>query len=120
MRKSHADELDGNCVSKTHAIEFFKENKVEFGLKYVRGDMALWSEYDMILVAVLSRSSASKEFRKELATFIKANAKKGMVEQDVHTRVIMELGRQAVEIEELKRFVGLKNESKRVELRIVS
>lgn len=120
LRKRHADEFDANCVSKSNAILFFKENKVEFGVKYVRGDMALWSEDDMILVAILSRSDMSKQFRKDLRAFIKEHAKKdllsGYVKKDDYNNLLMEFGRQAVRLENLERLI---QPGKAVKLQVV-
>src|ERR1019366_8727176 len=90
IKKRHLDEFELLRSTDSGPKEFLTENKVEFGIKRVRPNMVMWSENDMILVAILSRSSVSKEFRKELVDFIKANAKKGMVPQAEHTNVLME------------------------------
>jgi hypothetical protein len=80
-----------NCVRKSDAIPFLKEHKVEFGLKYVRGDMRLWTEDDMILVAILSHAPSSKEFRKDLVQFIKANAVKDYVSREEYDSLLERL-----------------------------
>jgi prophage antirepressor-like protein len=74
---SNKEEFDGNCVNRNDAISTLKENRLEFGYKYIRGDMHLWSEDDMLLVAIRSRSSGSREFRKYLLEFVKKNAWRG-------------------------------------------
>lgn len=120
LKNGHKEEFDDNCVSKTNAISFLKENKTEFGVKYVRGDMTLWSEDDMITVAILARSPIARAFRKELKTFIKQNAIKNTVSRAEHDKTLMQLGMMAVEIEELKKFVGLKSGAHRVQLQLVN
>ena len=77
--KRHEDEFDSNCATDCDAIEFLKENKVQFGLKYVRGDMRLWSLHDMILMALLSRTSVSKEFRRDIISYVEENAHEEIV-----------------------------------------
>jgi hypothetical protein len=79
---NHQDEFDGNCAQDVGAIPFLQENKTAYGLKYVRGDMHLWSEDDMILFAGLTRTQVGKAFRKEMVRAIKAQARKGYIPQE--------------------------------------
>ena len=85
MRRRRANEFSGFCVSKCNAIsdirEFLEQNRIEFGLRYVRDDMAIWTEDDMIMAAVMIKNTVGKEFRKNLVKFIKENARKGYVHE---------------------------------------
>jgi prophage antirepressor-like protein len=87
----HQDEFDGNCVTDSDAISFLSENRKTYGLTYVRGDMHLWSEDDMILFAGLSRTPVGKAFRKEMVKAIKAQARKGLVTEEYFDSVVSQL-----------------------------
>lgn len=86
IRRRHADELSDlrstNCGSK----DFLLQNKDALGLERVRNDMRLWTEDDMLMFAIYSRSGIAKDFRRSLIQFIKENARKGYVPGDVHAR----------------------------------
>lgn len=60
----HTKEFALLSVSNCNAKEFLQQNRVEFGVKRVRGDMRLWSEDDMLTFAFHSKSDVSLEFRK--------------------------------------------------------
>jgi prophage antirepressor-like protein len=120
VKRRHADEFSLLRSTESGPKEFLTENKVEFGIKRVKSDMVLWPEDDMILVAMLTRSSVSKEFRRQLVLHIKANAKKDMVPQVTHTNALIELGKMAVRLEEVERYLGFKDGPRKVELKIVN
>jgi hypothetical protein len=102
--KRHQDELDGICVQEMHAngdcvtdsdaTSFLQANKETFGLKYVRGDMHLWSEDDMILIAGLTRTETGKAFRKEMVKAIKAQARKDLITKEYFDSVVAQLVQQ--------------------------
>jgi len=79
----HRDELDLLSLAKREAKEFIKKNRVEFGVARVRNDMHLWSEKDMVVVALLSKSTVSKDFRTNLSLFIRENATRDLVHVSV-------------------------------------
>lgn len=66
----------GNTVPP---IDFLRQNREEFGLTYIRDNMYLWTESDMIMFAILSRSEKSFDFRQGLIEFVKQNARKNYV-----------------------------------------
>lgn len=119
LKQAHKDEFDSLSVTFPHAKDFLRQHKIELGIKRIKSDLTLWTENEMILVAILSKSGASKSFRKELMAFVKSNAITGYVTKDEHNRVLMELGRTCVRLDNLERIAGLKNDPKRVELRVV-
>lgn len=84
VAKRHTDELTSNCLTNCQAIDFLKQNRNTLNLKYIRSDMRLWTENDMLLIAMFSKSEVSKEFRQELLKFIKANARRGYVSLEQH------------------------------------
>ncbi len=87
----HQDELTSLSVTNSHAKEFIKNHREEFGVQRVRSDMRLWSEEDMILIAITARSSESKEFRSKLIRFIKENARRDTVSRDQHDQLVARL-----------------------------
>lgn len=113
MRKNHRDEFEGLSVNEIHAKEFLLKNKIELGIKRVRKDMSLWSENDMILVALLARSSASKQFRRELVAFVKENAIRdvltGYVRREDYDKMAATLGKLTVRTENLERLIKSKD-----------
>lgn len=120
LKRVNSEEFELLSVIVPDAKEFLAENKAEFGLKRVRKDMTLWSEDDMVTVAILARSPIARAFRKELKTLIKQNAIKNTIPRTEHDKTLMQLGMMAVEIEELKKFVGLKSGAHRVQLQLVN
>lgn len=119
VRLRNKDEFNSLSVTKRDAKEFLAQVKDALGIKRLRADIYLWSEDEMILAAILTRSTVSKEFRKGLIQFVRDNARKNMVENEVHARVLIELGKCVTQIEELQRKLGMKNEPQKVQLRIV-
>jgi prophage antirepressor-like protein len=97
----HKGEFDGNCVTSSNAIQFLREHKTEFGLRYVRGDMRLWSENDMILIAVLSRSPVGSEFRKGVIQLIKDNARKEYISKEQYEADMSLLKGQVQELKDM-------------------
>lgn len=83
LKKLHEDELVGINPDTIGAKGFLSANKEELGIKRVRDNMSLWTEDEMILIAMLSRSTVSKEFRRELVKFVKANARRGYVTNEM-------------------------------------
>lgn len=68
------EEFKGLSVNCVDAKELIKDHKVELGIKRVRNDMKLWSEDEMIMAALLSKSNVGNQFRRDLLKFIKENA----------------------------------------------
>lgn len=83
----HADEFGKNCVSNCDANSFLKENKAVFGVKYIRGNMRLWSEDDMLTFGFFLKTDASKEYRRQLRQFIKAHARVNTVSREEHEQL---------------------------------
>ncbi len=82
IHRRHRNEFVSLVVQNEGLREFLKLNKKDFDIKRVKKDLNLWSEDDMILFAVLSKSQWGREFRKDLVTHIKAQARVGMVSED--------------------------------------
>lgn len=97
----HPEEVGENCVTDCHAKLFLKENKAEFGVRYVRGDMRLWTEDDMLTFAFHARSNVALEFRRKLRQFIKQNARRGYVKQVEFDRLQGRLDQMAELIQSL-------------------
>lgn len=123
---NHPEDFAGLCVNSIDA-NFIKSNRTELGIKYVRKDMKLWSEDEMIMAAIIARSSVGTQFRKELLTYIKENAKKSIMDEyvhkDEHSRLaqslnaaLTELGRMTVRMENIERLMS---PDKCVKLRLV-
>ncbi len=91
--RRHPNDFEGVCVTDCHAIEFLREHKQEFGMKYVRGDMRLWSEQDMVSFAMLSRSDVSVDFRRQLNEFIRTNARRDYVSKEQYMELEEELAK---------------------------
>ena len=87
----HKEEFEGACVSSPDAKEFLQRHKTEFGIRRLREDMHLWSEEDMIVIAVLSRSPIGVEFRRGIVQLVKSNAKRGYVSKEQYDRDLGEL-----------------------------
>lgn len=113
LRRTNKDEFELLSVRKCDAKEFFSEHKIEFGIKRIRKDMSLWSETDMLMVAILSRSGVSRKFRREWIQFVKANAKREVltthVSKEAYDKLLMEHGKLAIRTENLERLVRPKD-----------
>ncbi len=92
IRHTHRSEFDGRSLTESKAKEFIRTHQVEFGIRRVRSDMILWTEDDMILVAILSKSSVSKEFRKQLVAYVKKNATRDFVTKEEHQKLLDRMG----------------------------
>ncbi len=121
------EDFAGLSASTTCANSFLKNHKVELGIKRVKSDMKLWSEDEMIMAAIIARSSVGTQFRKELLAYIKENAKKSILDEYVHkdehsklaqslNTALVELGRMTVRMESLERLM---RPEKFVKLRLV-
>lgn len=125
LKGRYPEEFECLRVTDSYSKGFVELNKPSLGIKRLRKDLQIWSEDDMISVAILSRSGVSKEFRKELKKIIKAQATRGMVPWSEHQQLLVtvgqqqsEIGRQRTEIEELKEFVGLPKKVRGTVLRL--
>jgi hypothetical protein len=78
----HSDEFSELSVSNCNAKEFLQGNRASFGIQRVRDDLRIWTEDDMLMFAVLSKSNLSKEFRKDFIKFMKMNARRGYVSRE--------------------------------------
>lgn len=92
-------EYDGLSAGSIYAKEFIKLNKHLLGVRRVREDLHLWSESDMILHAMYSRTPQGRRFRKDLIAFIKQHAVRSGVYQE-------QLDALRAEIEELRQVVS--------------
>jgi BMFP domain-containing protein YqiC len=88
---NHRDEFDGNCANDIGAISFLQQNRETFQLKYLRADMHVWSEDDMILFAALSNSDQGKEFRKGMKELVKQQARKSYVSREEYESLAEQL-----------------------------
>jgi hypothetical protein len=79
LASRHAKELSDFCLSNCKAIAFLKEHKLEFGVKYIRGNMRLWSEDDMLVIASRSEAPQALEFMKRLRRFGKLHARVSLI-----------------------------------------
>ena len=86
--------LEPNCVSfgNANAKEFLQEHREELELNYIRGNMMLWNEAAMIMVAMASTSEGAYEFQDGVIELIKAQARQDMVPAAEHERVLEALG----------------------------
>lgn len=107
IRQRHSDEFSSRLWTNCPQREFLKEYKAEFGIKQIKKNVMLWSEEDMVLVAILSKTPVSTEFRKNLSRFIKENAVRDLIHISVleATRSQM-LEDRSVMMEELDRQRG--------------
>lgn len=105
LYNAHKEEYDGLSASRLRAKEFIKLNKHLLGVRRVREDLHLWSESDMILHAMHSRTQQGRKFRKDLIGFIKQHATRSSVYQE-------QLDVMRTEIEELRRVVEASGEAR--------
>jgi len=87
----HSDEFGCLTVTNSPYKDFMVQNKDVFGMKRIRDNMRMWTESDMLMFAILSKSGVSKDFRRQLIQFIKENARRGYVTQDVYQRTMARL-----------------------------
>lgn len=88
--RNRRDEFDSVCVYSIHAIDFIKENKHLLGLKYVRGDMHLWSEHDMLVFTMLVRGENGRRIRQELIQVIIDNAKQKVISKKEYDLALLD------------------------------
>ncbi len=107
IRRRHEDELAD--VSKTFCLakEFLESHKAEFAIGRMRKDLTVWTEDDMILVAILSKSQVGKEFRRNLVSFIKANARKDYVQASVHERLREEHAKLRADVDSIMSYLDM-------------
>lgn len=101
LYRTHSDEFDCLRVSNSDSKKFLDQHRVEFGIRRLRKDMRLWSEDDLIVIAMLSRSPVSKEFRQELKKFVKANAVREVLKDYVTKEQYNELVERMASFEQL-------------------
>lgn len=77
--RDRREEFESNCVGSMHAIDFIRTHRTELSVKYVRGNMHLWSVPDMLAFALLGRSKSSLAFRREMINLVAEEAKKNAV-----------------------------------------
>lgn len=75
--RRHEDEFFSICVTDCHANLQMLKNTL--GLKYIRKDMKLWSEDDMLTFAFMVSGDRARAARRDFRKFIKEHAKKGLV-----------------------------------------
>jgi hypothetical protein len=68
------EEFDGLRLSSTKAKEALEQHREMFGVQRLRQDMHIWSENDMLMHAMIARSSIGRQFRKGLIELIKKSA----------------------------------------------
>lgn len=100
--KRYADELSGLSVNEFNAKEFIAENKEKLGIQRLRKDLHIWTENDMLIIAMLAKSDVSKEFRWELLKFIKTNARRGYVSQEQYQYLATRLDKLEAAVEYAK------------------
>ena len=80
-------EFDKNCVGNSDAISFLKRHKSQFGLKYVRSDMALWSSEDILTFCYRASGDKAIEIRRKFSKFIKEHSKRNYVTQEQYLKL---------------------------------
>lgn len=68
------EEFDGLSVTSSYALDFLRANKSKFNLPQVHGSMHVWTENDMVLMILLSRTPNGKQLRREFIEFVKQHA----------------------------------------------
>jgi hypothetical protein len=91
LGRRHRSEFSFLNPTANGVKDFLRSNKVEFGIKKVKHNIVLWTEDDMIIVAMLSKSEVSKQFRKGLVSFIKENATKEYVRRSEYDQIKADL-----------------------------
>lgn len=107
VRKRHADEFTDLSVSECNAKEFLGRHRSEFAISRMRKDLTVWTEDDMILVAILSKSQVGKEFRRNLVSFIKANARKNYVHASVHEQLREEHEKLRADVDNIMSYLDM-------------
>lgn len=106
--RRRGDKLKGLSLTDCDAKDFITSNKVELGIGRLRKDMLLWSESEMIRIALWSKSSVSDVFVEEVVKLVREQATTGYVTQDEHNRVLIQLGQTAARLDNIERIVGLR------------
>lgn len=89
-------DFDGNCITKSNAIDYLKNNRDVFGLKYVRGDMKMWSEDDMFLFIMFARGVNNKALRKELLAVIKQHSVREEITKSEYVKGLQRIADEAL------------------------
>ncbi len=105
VASKNKDKLKGLSLSNTQAQEFLRLNKVELGIKRLRQDLKLWSEAEMIRIAIWSRSEVADEFTDQLVEFVRTNATKGWVTREEHNELLVKFGQLAVKMENVEKLL---------------
>ena len=99
------DKLKGLSVTNSYAKDFIKLNKTELGIKRLRQDMQLWSESEMIRIALWSRSETADAFTDQLVEFVRKNATTGWVTREEHNELLVKFGQLAVKMENVEKLL---------------
>ena len=110
LAQSHRDELESlrGSDASPKLMQLLRDHKEEFGIIRLKNDLHLWSESDMILLAVLSRAPTSKAFRRDLIQLVKDNARKEALNSiEVKVLIEREMGPVRKELYQLKELVDI-------------
>ncbi len=105
LHKSREKQLSPLRVSQTHSKEFFVEHRVRLGLSRVRADMVLWSERDMIRIAMWSQAPNALDFQESLIDMVRDAAVKQHVPQSTYDAIVARLEEQGRQLRELQEVV---------------
>ncbi len=86
-RHRHRFDWSQSVTIRHTLTEFLRHNRELFGLSYVRRDIKLWSDADMINVAFLSNSPLATSFRQGIIELVRQQARKDYVSLETFEKV---------------------------------
>lgn len=75
----HADRLSENCTSKCGAIEFLRQNREVFGLRYIRQDMRLLTDADFLYLSAHIQTEQARGLTQAYIQFVIEQTRKDTV-----------------------------------------
>lgn len=97
------EDFESNRVQSLNANEFIKQNKTKFGLKYVRNDMRLWTEDDMLTFGQIVRGEKGRRIRKEMRIVIKQHSKHYVISPETYEKLSADLALAKYERDEFRK-----------------
>lgn len=103
----HKKQLSENCMTNCQAIEYVRKNKEALGIKYLREDMRLWTETDMIRISMFSNSAVALEFQEGIIKLVKENARRGYVPQEQYQAIVQQLETTSARLDRLEELMEI-------------
>lgn len=134
IMRRNKDKLNKLTGTDSISKEFLRLHKTELGILRVKENTPLWSEAQMIRIALWTRTEVADQFVDEIIDFVRTHAKKSALTEETilekyvtkeeHTKVSLELNKALVDLGRLScrmdEFERLSNPDNKFRLKLVN